>query len=585
MNGTDVKTELPDEFIIVDPKTEVDDDYDDNSNSEYVHFPETVEITAPTITQEPDEPESYDIIIERRQTDSGSIPSNGDSQKTILEKLPRPVHALNCRQARTYLVKLLRISNNGLNPQYGNPGSKPPFWPDYYWPWEKLTDVHTKPRGMEEPLLYSEMMKIAIERGYKFYGYDPDAHWDKSIEEAEPTPVVRGTPAPIQPTQVENLGLPPKLPRPLHLLNCVQARTVLSKLLRYQQAGNNPVYGHPDTQPPWWPDDCIRWIDMVDLRGKPPYLPKKMSYTDVLKRAIELGLQHFGYSPTTWVDDQAYNKEIVTSFNSRQNKPNIQTMKFDTIPKLPIPINKMNCGIARTSLARLLRYHCGTNPKYGDAASMPVWWPNSSFEWAKLKNLSHRFEGFMNDSYSNCLRLAVTCGYEYYGKDPMTFVEDSGDELPAVNNVHNATRRFSNSSPQTLSNTTPQTLNNITVIPALDGNLSELVKRLDGEIDSTIEKYKINQLKGLSEDENITLHQNETGLTTIELINGSLEMSPASPATNMIIGRKRPLPPLLPIAAVKTYAITGSIDVALLKDLGVVENFSNGVKILRTSES
>ena len=67
---------------------------------------------------------------------------------------------------------------------------------------------------------------------------------------------------------------------------------------------------------------------MVDLRGKPPYLPKNMSYTDVLKRAIELGLQHFGYSPTTWVDDQAYNKEIVSSFNSRQSKPNIQTMKY-----------------------------------------------------------------------------------------------------------------------------------------------------------------------------------------------------------------------------------------------------------------
>ncbi len=29
---------------------------------------------------------------------------------------------------------------------------KPQFWPDYYWPWEKLTDVHTKPRGMNEPL-------------------------------------------------------------------------------------------------------------------------------------------------------------------------------------------------------------------------------------------------------------------------------------------------------------------------------------------------------------------------------------------------------------------------------------------------
>ena len=89
----------------------------------------------------------------------------------VLDKLPRPVSALNCRQARSYLVKLLRISNGGQNPQYGNPASKPPFWPDFYWPWERLTDVHTKPRGMEEPLLYSEMMKLAIERGYKVYKY------------------------------------------------------------------------------------------------------------------------------------------------------------------------------------------------------------------------------------------------------------------------------------------------------------------------------------------------------------------------------------------------------------------------------
>ena len=94
--------------------------------------------------------------------------------------------ALNCRQARSYLVKLLRSANGGQNPQYGNPNSKPPFWPDYYWPWSKLTDVHTKPRGMEEPLLYSEMMKLAIQRGYKYYGYDPETYWDRVVEEKEP---------------------------------------------------------------------------------------------------------------------------------------------------------------------------------------------------------------------------------------------------------------------------------------------------------------------------------------------------------------------------------------------------------------
>ena len=68
-------------------------------------------------------------------------------------------------------------------------------------------------RGMEEPLLYSEMMKLAIQRGYKYYGYDPETYWDKTVEEKEPTPVERGTPAPILTHQVENLGLPPKLPR------------------------------------------------------------------------------------------------------------------------------------------------------------------------------------------------------------------------------------------------------------------------------------------------------------------------------------------------------------------------------------
>ena len=39
---------------------------------------------------------------------------------------------------------------------------------------------------------------------------------------------------------------------------------------------------------------------MVDLRGKPPYLPKNMSYTDVLKFAIEKGLEYFGYDSETW---------------------------------------------------------------------------------------------------------------------------------------------------------------------------------------------------------------------------------------------------------------------------------------------
>ena len=344
------------------------------------------------------------------------LKANGPPADIELEKLPRPVSSLNCRQARSYLVKLLRAANGGQNPQYGNPNSKPPFWPDYYWPWSKLTDVHTKPRGMEEPLLYSEMMKLAIQRGYKYYGYDPENYWDKTVEASEPAPVERGTPAPILSHQVENLGQPPRLPRPNSKLNCVQARTVLSKLLRYQQAGNNPVYGHPETRPPWWPDECIRWSDMVDLRGKPPYLPPDMTYTDVLKHAIDKGLEFFGYNAETWIDDAQYNREMSHSLLSKKPVTSVADNPVDGPPRLPVPINKMNCGLARTSLSRLLRYHCGKNPKYGTLHSMPVWWPNDVFEWTALKNLSHRYDGILGDSYSNCLRWAIKAGYEYYNK-------------------------------------------------------------------------------------------------------------------------------------------------------------------------
>ena len=59
-----------------------------------------------------------------------------------------------------------------------------------------------------------------------------------------------------------------------------------AKLLRYQQGGRNPVYGNPETRPPWWPEECIRWEDMVDLRGKPPYLPDQKTFSEVLKIAI-----------------------------------------------------------------------------------------------------------------------------------------------------------------------------------------------------------------------------------------------------------------------------------------------------------
>jgi hypothetical protein len=264
-----------------------------------------------------DEMDDFDDDLEEDLNRAPAQVNVDNEDQVRLEKLPRPVNELNCRQARTFLVKLLRAANGGQNPHYGNPEMRPAFWPDYYWPWDQLTDVHTKPRGMNEPLQYSEMMKLAIGRGYQYFGYDPSSYVREGGEAGsgpdggdplmtEPSVSINEEPF-VEAEDFDGtkyyLKQPARLPRGLIKVNCVQARTALAKLLRYQQAGNNPVYGSPDTEPPWWPNDLIRWVDMVDLRGKPPYLPDSKSYTDVLKIAIGNAYKYYGYDSETYLED------------------------------------------------------------------------------------------------------------------------------------------------------------------------------------------------------------------------------------------------------------------------------------------
>ena len=60
------------------------------------------------------------IVDEASANNDGDDPDDDDDggvNDVVLEKLPRPVNELNCRQSRTWLVKLLRAANGGLNPQ------------------------------------------------------------------------------------------------------------------------------------------------------------------------------------------------------------------------------------------------------------------------------------------------------------------------------------------------------------------------------------------------------------------------------------------------------------------------------------
>ena len=54
------------------------------------------------------------------EEDCRALRTRGPPADIELAKLPRPASSLNCRQARSYLVKLLRAANGGQNPQYGN---------------------------------------------------------------------------------------------------------------------------------------------------------------------------------------------------------------------------------------------------------------------------------------------------------------------------------------------------------------------------------------------------------------------------------------------------------------------------------
>jgi hypothetical protein len=40
-------------------------------------------------------------------------------------------------------------------------------------------------------MLVVDVACVVTERGYKYYGLDPETYWDKIVEECEPSPVVR----------------------------------------------------------------------------------------------------------------------------------------------------------------------------------------------------------------------------------------------------------------------------------------------------------------------------------------------------------------------------------------------------------
>ena len=90
----------------------------------------------------------------------------------------------------------------------------------------------------------------------------------------------------------------------------------------------------------------------------------------------------------------------------------------DLPPRLSSPFAGMNCAAVRAALSKLLWFHNRDMPPcYGSPNSRPSWWPDNLMPWVHLKNLRHKYEGPLGNSYTFCLRKAVKLGYDFYGLD------------------------------------------------------------------------------------------------------------------------------------------------------------------------
>ena len=85
------------------------------------------DLMGPSVEDQDDDDEPGDLMIVDHEAGNGRKSVEDDEEDeddngvndVHLDKLPRPVNELNCRQSRTWLVKLLRAANGGLNPQVG----------------------------------------------------------------------------------------------------------------------------------------------------------------------------------------------------------------------------------------------------------------------------------------------------------------------------------------------------------------------------------------------------------------------------------------------------------------------------------
>jgi len=94
-----------------------------------------------------------------------------------LPMLPKPLSILKTAETRTYLSKLIWLGNGGKRPQYGNPDTKPLWWPQHVLPWEEMKKMGGRKSQELSHINYTEILKQCLAAGYEYFGYDPSSYY------------------------------------------------------------------------------------------------------------------------------------------------------------------------------------------------------------------------------------------------------------------------------------------------------------------------------------------------------------------------------------------------------------------------
>jgi len=113
----------------------------------------------------------------------GSVMENWSDQPTMKVKghripvLPKALSQMKTTETRSYLSRLIWATNDWKRPQYGNPDTKPIWWPNELLNWSEMKKMGGKKSAGLTNVNYNEIQKNILYEGYKYFGFDPETLW------------------------------------------------------------------------------------------------------------------------------------------------------------------------------------------------------------------------------------------------------------------------------------------------------------------------------------------------------------------------------------------------------------------------